>query len=192
MPPRVPGVRPVGARHADRVRRRHDEGAADVGRRAAGRSGRPQGRPFVGPAGKLLDRALDAAGIDRTRSTSPTWSSISSGSRAASGAFTRSRTAADCGVPSVARYRDCARQAAGDRLPRRHRGAGAARRGFKVTRIAANSSSRRWPRSCSRPCIPRRCYGLPMPRPAVARPNDSSTICGWSRARVHQRAKAEK
>ena len=26
-----------------------------------------QGRPFVGPAGKLLDRALDAAGIDRAR-----------------------------------------------------------------------------------------------------------------------------
>lgn len=25
-----------------------------------------QGRPFVGPAGKLLDRALDAAGIDRS------------------------------------------------------------------------------------------------------------------------------
>jgi uracil-DNA glycosylase family protein len=26
-----------------------------------------EGRPFVGPAGKLLDRALDTAGIDRTR-----------------------------------------------------------------------------------------------------------------------------
>jgi uracil-DNA glycosylase len=26
-----------------------------------------QGRPFVGPAGRLLDRALEAAGIDRTR-----------------------------------------------------------------------------------------------------------------------------
>ena len=26
-----------------------------------------QGRPFVGPAGKLLDRALDAAGIDRAQ-----------------------------------------------------------------------------------------------------------------------------
>jgi DNA polymerase len=26
-----------------------------------------QGRPFVGPAGKLLDRALEAAGIDRTK-----------------------------------------------------------------------------------------------------------------------------
>ena len=27
-----------------------------------------QGRPFVGPAGQLLDRALDEAGIDRARS----------------------------------------------------------------------------------------------------------------------------
>jgi DNA polymerase len=26
-----------------------------------------QGRPFVGPAGQLLDRALEAAGIDRTK-----------------------------------------------------------------------------------------------------------------------------
>jgi DNA polymerase len=26
-----------------------------------------QGRPFVGPAGKLLDRALEAAGLDRTK-----------------------------------------------------------------------------------------------------------------------------
>jgi DNA polymerase len=26
-----------------------------------------QGRPFVGPAGKLLDRALEAAGVDRAR-----------------------------------------------------------------------------------------------------------------------------
>src|SRR5215210_6038676 len=26
-----------------------------------------EGRPFVGPAGKLLDRALDEAGIDRTK-----------------------------------------------------------------------------------------------------------------------------
>src|SRR5712672_2776654 len=25
------------------------------------------GRPFVGPAGKLLDRALEAAGVDRTQ-----------------------------------------------------------------------------------------------------------------------------
>ena len=31
------------------------------------------GHPFVGPAGRLLDRALADAGIDREPSTSPTW-----------------------------------------------------------------------------------------------------------------------
>ena len=41
-----------------------------------------QGKPFVGPAGKLLDKALEDAGIDRARSTSPTSSSTSSGRRA--------------------------------------------------------------------------------------------------------------
>ena len=30
-----------------------------------------QGQPFVGPAGKLLDRAMQEAGIDRWPSTSP-------------------------------------------------------------------------------------------------------------------------
>ena len=30
------------------------------------------GHRFVGPAGELLDRALDAAGVDRSLSTSPT------------------------------------------------------------------------------------------------------------------------
>ncbi len=48
------------------------------------------GRPFVGPAGQLLDRAMAEAGLDRSRSTSPTRSSTSSSSRAASGASTRS------------------------------------------------------------------------------------------------------
>jgi DNA polymerase len=38
------------------------------------------GTPFVGPAGKLLDRALDEAGIDRRTATSRTRSSTSSGS----------------------------------------------------------------------------------------------------------------
>lgn len=50
-----------------------------------------EGRPFVGPAGKLLDQALDEAGIDRATPTSRMRSSISSFSNAASGAFTRSR-----------------------------------------------------------------------------------------------------
>lgn len=45
------------------------EGRADarvvmVGEQPGDREDR-EGRPFVGPAGRLLDRALDAAGIDR-------------------------------------------------------------------------------------------------------------------------------
>ena len=38
---------------------------ARLRRRAAGRRGGPAGRPFVGPAGQLFDRALAEAGIDR-------------------------------------------------------------------------------------------------------------------------------
>ena len=37
----------------------------DVRRRAAGRPGGSAGRPFVGPAGQMFDRALAEAGIDR-------------------------------------------------------------------------------------------------------------------------------
>ena len=60
-----------------------------------------QGRPFVGPAGQLFDRALAEAGIDRARrSTSPTRSSTSSSSRAASGASTRSPTTRRCSPAS--------------------------------------------------------------------------------------------
>jgi uracil-DNA glycosylase len=51
------------------------------------------GKPFVGPAGKQLDRALQEAGIDRDKPTSRTRSSTSTGARReGSGAFTRSRT----------------------------------------------------------------------------------------------------
>ena len=50
------------------------------------------GAPFVGPAGKLLDRALEEAGHrPRARPTSRTPSSTSSGRRAARGGSTTSR-----------------------------------------------------------------------------------------------------
>ena len=53
------------------------------------------GRPFVGPAGQLFDRALAEAGVDRgSAPTSPTRSSISSSSGAASAESTTSPTAA--------------------------------------------------------------------------------------------------
>lgn len=50
------------------------------------------GKPFVGPAGKLLDRALAEAGIERTRFTSQIRSSTSSGSRGVSGVSIKNRT----------------------------------------------------------------------------------------------------
>ena len=49
------------------------------------------GRPFVGPAGQLLDRALEEASIDRAQTTSRTRSSTSSGRLEASAGSTRSR-----------------------------------------------------------------------------------------------------
>ena len=52
------------------------------------------GHPFVGPAGQLLDRALADAGIDRAAVYVTNVVKHSSGSRAASGASTRSRARA--------------------------------------------------------------------------------------------------
>ena len=48
------------------------------------------GKPFVGPAGQMLDRALEEAGIDR-RPTSPMRSNISNSCRAAKSACIRNR-----------------------------------------------------------------------------------------------------
>ena len=48
------------------------------------------GRPFVGPAGQVLDRALEQAGLDRGSSTSPTRSSISNFFRVENSACIRS------------------------------------------------------------------------------------------------------
>jgi hypothetical protein len=53
-----------------------------------------EGRPFVGPAGRLLDHALEEAGIDRSKVYSRALSNISSGSPRASDGSTRSRTGA--------------------------------------------------------------------------------------------------
>jgi uracil-DNA glycosylase family 4 len=53
------------ARHPGGAGRRPEARQADVRRRAARRPGRLQGRPFVGPAGQLFDRALAELGIDR-------------------------------------------------------------------------------------------------------------------------------
>ncbi len=50
-----------------------------------------RGAPFVGPAGEVLDRALQAAGLSRDSSTSRTRSSTSSSSARRSAASTRPR-----------------------------------------------------------------------------------------------------
>jgi hypothetical protein len=50
-----------------------------------------QGRPFVGPAGRLFDEALEVVGIDRSATYVTTPSSTSSGRRAGSAGSIRSR-----------------------------------------------------------------------------------------------------
>jgi uracil-DNA glycosylase len=50
-----------------------------------------QGHPFVGPAGRLLDKPSLKRVLRATTFTSPTLSSILNGSSAASGACTKSR-----------------------------------------------------------------------------------------------------
>ena len=49
-----------------------------------------QGRPFVGPAGRLLDKCLEEAEIDRHKVYVTNAVNTSSGSRAGSSAFTKS------------------------------------------------------------------------------------------------------
>ena len=77
------------------------------------------GHPFVGPAGRLLDTALEEAGIDRRQVYVTNvvkhfkWEPR------------------DRRLPSVARSRDRARQASRAGLPRGHRGPGPARQVFQ-------------------------------------------------------------
>ena len=73
------GLRPLGPRDADGLRQGPGPGSLDARRRTTRRSRGLEGEPFVGPAGRLLDQALEEAGIDREASSSPTSSSISSG-----------------------------------------------------------------------------------------------------------------
>src|SRR5262249_55082493 len=55
----------MDAWHTDRFWRRRSPRPCDAGRRTTRRSGRHPGTPFVGPAGKLLDKVLEQVGIDR-------------------------------------------------------------------------------------------------------------------------------
>ena len=58
-------VRSVPAGDADGVRRRPDGRSITLVGEQPGDQEDKQGHPFVGPAGRILDRALDEAGIDR-------------------------------------------------------------------------------------------------------------------------------
>ena len=63
----VPPLPVVQGRNSGRARAGTTQGEHDADRRAAGRQEDLAGLPFVGPAGRLLDEALAAAGIDRKR-----------------------------------------------------------------------------------------------------------------------------
>jgi hypothetical protein len=63
---------PIGALATQAVPAKAAAARADVRRRAARRPGGPAGRPFVGPAGQLLDRALRGWASRARRCTSPT------------------------------------------------------------------------------------------------------------------------
>lgn len=62
--PRLPSLQ---GRDPDRVRRRPEVRQHHAGRRTARRQGRPRRPSFVGPAGQMLDRALEEAGVDRRK-----------------------------------------------------------------------------------------------------------------------------
>ncbi len=61
---RLPRLPPARSGHADRFRRRQRPRPGAPHRRAARRPGGPAGQALRRPAGRVLDRALDEAGID--------------------------------------------------------------------------------------------------------------------------------
>ena len=86
------------------------------------------GRPFVGPAGRILDQALEEAGIDRgTVYVTNAVKHFKWEARGKRRLHKRPDAAGDRGLPAVARPGDRAGPAAGRRLPRGHRRPGAAR-----------------------------------------------------------------
>ena len=115
------GLRPLQERHAGGAGRGSPGGGGLLHRRAAGGSGRSGGQALRGTGRPGARRGAGRGGHPARRSTSPTPSSTSNGSRAARSAsmpsrrWGRSRPAGPGWRPS------CDRQAAGDRLPRRHR-----------------------------------------------------------------------
>ena len=118
-------VRALQGRDAGGLRRRaRQERGMFVGEQPGDREDR-EGQPFVGPAGRVLDRALARPASTAGSPTSPTRSSISATSSAASGASISGRarsTSAPAGRGSTPSSRSSGRAcwSASARSPRRH------------------------------------------------------------------------
>ncbi len=129
------------------------------------------GLPFVGPAGRLLDRALAEAGIDRSRvyvtNAVKHFKWVQRGKRR----LHSKPGARDPGLLPLARGRNRRAQARGHRLPRRHRRTGPAR-----PRLPRNAAARRVRRHAVRPA----CHGNDPSLIAAARtrPGDARARAG--------------
>jgi DNA polymerase len=92
------------------------------------------GKPFVGPAGQLLDEALKMAGIDRrTTYLTNVVKHFSWEERGKRRIHQKTESRRDSRVPSVAGSRTGGGRAGTRRLPRGHRGAGLLGPSFRVT-----------------------------------------------------------
>ena len=128
-----------------------------------------KGLPFVGPAGRLLDRALEAAGVDRAaalRDQRGQAFQVAAARQAPSSQDTRAARGR-C-VPPVARARDRHRQAESGGGSRRDRRAGGHQQGFQFPCSAASSSTARSRPMYSPPCIHRRFFACWRTRSGIA------------------------
>ena len=121
------------------------------------------GHPFVGPAGKLLDRALADAGIDRAAVyVTNAVKHFKWEPRGKRRIHKKPNARRDRRVPAVARHGNRAGQAARDRLSRRNGGAGAARQAVQGDGASRRvRRHRRWRRGAR--------DGAPFVDPARAR-----------------------
>ena len=107
------------------------------------------GRPFVGPAGTLLDRALAEAGIDRAQAyVTNVVKHFKWEPRGKRRIHEKPNALEITRLPALAGRRDRGGEAGGARLPGRHGRAGAARpRVPRHASSAASSCRRRWRRT---------------------------------------------
>ena len=84
-----------------------------------------EGKPFVGPAGQLLDKCLQSAGIDRRRGLHhQRRQTFQMGAAGQNPAAQEAQFAGDRGLPPMARAGDSGRSSPHHRLPRCNRCAG--------------------------------------------------------------------